>query len=93
MTYRELYLKLLGYAPMEISDRFVKEGAYDNSGMILETKREIKTAVFCLDLTGASINYAVSVGADAIITHHRRFIARLKIFLPTRPFLRRRTRA
>lgn len=37
MKYRELYEKLLEYAPMEISDRFVAEGAYDNSGMILET--------------------------------------------------------
>ena len=40
MKYRELYEKLLEYAPMEISDRFVAEGAYDNSGMILETKKE-----------------------------------------------------
>ena len=87
MTYRELYLKLLGYAPMEISDRFVKEGAYDNSGMILETKREIKTAVFCLDLTGASVNYAVSVGADAIITHHPAIYRPVKNLLADAPLL------
>ena len=51
MKYRELYEKLLEYAPMEISDRFVAEGAYDNSGMILETGKEIKTVVSKVDST------------------------------------------
>ena len=46
MKYRELYEKLLEYAPMEISDRFVAEGAYDNSGLITETGKEIITVVF-----------------------------------------------
>ena len=87
MTYRELYLKLLEYAPMEISDRFVNEGAYDNSGMILETKKEIKTAVFCLDLTSASVNYAVSVGADAIVTHHPAIYRPVKNLLADAPLL------
>ncbi len=87
MTYRELYLKLLEYAPMEISDRFVKEGAYDNSGMILETKREIGTAVFCLDLTSASVKYALSVGADAIVTHHPAIYRPVKNLLADAPLL------
>lgn len=70
MKYRELYEKLLEYAPMEISDRFVAEGAYDNSGMILETGKEIKSVVFCLDLTEDSVKYATEKGAEAIVTHH-----------------------
>ena len=70
MKYRELYKKLLKYAPMEISDRFVAEGAYDNSGMILETDKDIKTVVFCLDLTENSVEYAIEKGAEAIVTHH-----------------------
>lgn len=70
MKYRELYEKLLEYAPMEISDRFVSEGAYDNSGMILETDKDIKTVVFCLDLTENSVEYAIEKGAGAIVTHH-----------------------
>lgn len=70
MKYRELYKKLLEYAPMEISDRFVAEGAYDNSGMILETDKDIKTVVFCLDLTENSVEYAIEKGAEAIVTHH-----------------------
>lgn len=70
MTFREFYAKLLGFAPMEISDRFVGEGAYDNSGIILETEREVKTAVFCLDLTLESYNFAAAHGADVIVTHH-----------------------
>ena len=70
MKYRELYEKLLEYAPMEISDRFVAEGAYDNSGMILETEKEIKSVVFCLDLTEDSVKYATEKGAEAIVTHH-----------------------
>lgn len=70
MKYRELYAKLLEYAPMEISDRFVSDGAYDNSGMILETTEEVEKAVFSLDLTSKSVDYAISVGAKVIVTHH-----------------------
>lgn len=70
MTFRDFYKKLLEFAPMEISDRFVGEGAYDNSGIIVETEKEVKTTVFCLDLTNESYKFAESCGADVIVTHH-----------------------
>ena len=45
---------------------------WDNDGMMLcaDSKKEIKKAVLTLDLTPAALEYAVSVGADAIFTHH-----------------------
>lgn len=70
MNFLDFYNDMLRLAPMEISDRFVGEGAYDNSGIIIETARDVKTAVYCLDLTSKSVQFAISKNADVIVTHH-----------------------
>lgn len=70
MKFNEFYNVLQEYAPLEYSERFIAEGSYDNSGALVETTREIKTALFSLDLTSQSVKKAIEVSADVVVTHH-----------------------
>lgn len=87
MNFLEFYNEMLRLAPMEISDRFVGEGAYDNSGIIIETGRDVKTAVYCLDLTSRSVEFAISKNADIIVTHHPAIYRPIKNILVGSPLL------
>lgn len=66
------FLKLLeNYAPLEYSNIFCKDyGAYDNSGIIVNTTEDINGAVFTLDLTKSAVDLAIEKGANLIVTHH-----------------------
>ena len=66
------FLKLLeNYAPLEYSHEFcTKYGAYDNSGIIVNTDSDISGVVFTLDLTRGAVDLAVEKGANLIVTHH-----------------------
>ena len=58
-------------APLSLSFDAQKNcGHYDNSGLILDCAEETDSVVFALDLTNEVVDYAVSVGAKLIITHH-----------------------
>lgn len=71
MKLQEIYNILCEIAPMSLSDEFCKVfNAYDNSGIIAETDGEITTAVFALDLTKRSAEFAKAAGAELIVTHH-----------------------
>lgn len=87
MNFLEFYNEMLRFAPMEISDRFVSEGAYDNSGIIIGTKRDVKTAVYCLDLTSKSVQFAISENADVIVTHHPAIYRPIKNLFADEPLL------
>ena len=71
MKMQEIFSALCEYAPLELSNAFVlAEDGYDNSGIIVETDREIKKILFALDLSVACAERAVNGGFDLVVTHH-----------------------
>ena len=52
-------------------------GAYDNSGLLLDCKNEVKAAVFALDLSKDAVKAAEKSGAGAIVTHHPAIYSKL----------------
>ena len=58
-------------APLSLSfDAQKNLGHYDNSGLILDCSTETDCVVCALDLNDDVVDYAISVGAKLIITHH-----------------------
>lgn len=71
MKYRDFYNEIDKYAPFSLSDKLCeRDGAYDNSGMILPTDKDINKVLCCLDLTKDSAGYAAENGYDLVLTHH-----------------------
>lgn len=65
-------------APMAYSKEFCSRyGAYDNSGLLLDCKNEVKAAVFALDLSKDAVKAAEKSGAGAIVTHHPAIYSKL----------------
>ena len=68
MNYKDIFAKLCGIAPIELSDKLVKlEDGYDNSGIIVGNNGNINKILFCLDLTCESVKAAIKVNADMIV--------------------------
>lgn len=66
-------LKILedNVAPVALSNEFcAKYNGYDNSGVIINCGNVVSGALFCLDLSEASVNEALKLGYNLIITHH-----------------------
>ena len=56
MKLSEIYQIADSLAPKALSDEYcAKYGAYDNSGILLDTGEEIRSAVFSLDLSFLAI--------------------------------------
>ncbi|MBQ8320220.1 MAG: Nif3-like dinuclear metal center hexameric protein [Clostridia bacterium] len=71
MTVKEFYGVLNEYAPKALSDEYCASfGAYDNSGVLVDTGKAVKKALFSLDLSVGAIEKAKAVGANLIVTHH-----------------------
>ena len=71
MKLSEIYQVADKIAPRRLSDEYCRNyGAYDNSGILVDTGDDIKGVVFSLDLSVAAIEKAKEVGANLIITHH-----------------------
>lgn len=71
MKLSEVYALLDGAAPKALSDEYVQRyGAYDNSGLLVNTGREVTAIVFTLDLTNEAVDEAIRIGAQLIVTHH-----------------------
>lgn len=71
MKLNEFYKILNGLAPKALSDAFCSaHGAYDNSGILVETGEEVTGALFSLDLSSAAIERAKRTGKNLIVTHH-----------------------
>lgn len=43
---------------------------WDNSGLLINTERDIKQVLICLDITNKIIDYAIENDVDLIISHH-----------------------
>lgn len=71
MNTLELYQIADAVAPKTLSDEYcAKYGAYDNSGILVDTGNPIKRVLFSLDLSKDAVEKAVGEKVDAIITHH-----------------------
>ena len=71
MKLSEIYKIADRLAPKKLSDDYCeKYGAYDNSGIIVDTGEEIDKILFSLDLTDEAVEKAIKDGAKLIVTHH-----------------------
>ncbi|MBR1974811.1 MAG: Nif3-like dinuclear metal center hexameric protein [Clostridia bacterium] len=71
MKLSEIYKIADALAPKRLSDEYCSAyGAYDNSGILVDTGEDVKGVLFSLDLSSAAIAKAKDVGANLIITHH-----------------------
>ena len=71
MKLKEIFETLETVAPVALSDEFcAKYRMYDNSGIIIDCKEDIKGALFSLDLSFKAIEEAKKKGFNLIITHH-----------------------
>ena len=71
MKVIDLYEVANRLAPKSLSDEYcVKYGAYDNSGVLVDTGDDVKRVLFSLDLSKKAIEKAKEFGANVIVTHH-----------------------
>lgn len=71
MKLSEIYQIADTIAPVRLSHEYCEQyGAYDNSGILVDTGEEIKGITFSLDLSLGAIAMAKQTGANLIITHH-----------------------
>lgn len=71
MKLKEILNKLEEVAPVALSDEFCRKyKMYDNSGIIIDCKEEIRGALFSLDLSSKAIAEAKRRGFNLIVTHH-----------------------
>ena len=71
MKLNEIYKIADELAPKRLSDEFCsKFNAYDNSGVLVDTGKDVNKILCSLDLSKAAVEKAVLVGAGLIITHH-----------------------
>lgn len=71
MTSAEFFSLIDSYVPKALSDEYcLKYGAYDNSGLLIGGKGEVKKVLCALDLSMNAIIRAEEIGANVIFTHH-----------------------
>ena len=71
MKLTEIFKELETIAPVALSDEFCRKfKMYDNSGIIIDCKEDIKGALFSLDLSFKAIDEAKKRGYNLIVTHH-----------------------
>ena len=58
------------FAPLSLSQKMIDKGHYDNSGIIVANSNCVQKVLFSLDLTMESVNKAIELGCDTIVTHH-----------------------
>lgn len=71
MKLSKIYEIINTISPKTLSDEYCANyGAYDNSGILVDTGEEIDKIVFSLDFSLSAIKKAVEEGAQLIVTHH-----------------------
>lgn len=71
MNVKEFFNVANEIAPKTLSDEYCeKYGAYDNSGVLINTGAEIVGVLFSLDFSDVAIEKAKMLGANLIVTHH-----------------------
>ena len=83
MRSKEMYELVDSIAPFSLSRAYCEAfGAYDNSGLLVDCGREVKRALFSLDLSAAAGKRAKELEAELIVTHHPAIYAPLKNLTP-----------
>ncbi len=78
MKLSELFQIANELAPTSVSDEYcARFGAYDNSGVLVNTGEEIRGVVFSLDFSASALDEAEKTGANLIITHHPAIYAKI----------------
>ena len=73
-------------APKAISDEYCAAyGAYDNSGLLLDTGADVRAMVCSLDLSEGAISLAREKDANLILTHHPAIYGKLSSLLTAHP--------
>ena len=81
MRLEEFYKIVDAVAPKRLSDEYCeKYGAYDNSGVLVDTGSPVEKALFSLDLSFAAIDKAVETGANVIVTIIPLFTVKSRIY-------------
>lgn len=71
MKLRKIFNVLEKVAPVSLSDEFCqKYKMYDNSGIIIDSGKNVVGVLFALDLTLPAVEEAKSKGYNLIVTHH-----------------------
>ncbi len=70
LKFDEFFSILEQIAPLKLSELSIVSGGYDNSGVIVKCSDEVNSVLFSLDLSTESVNKAVELGCDTIVTHH-----------------------
>lgn len=66
----ELYAVLEEYAPLALSYKMIEDGGYDNSGILIKSNDKSDKILFTLDLSNKSVEKALELNIDTIVTHH-----------------------
>lgn len=69
-TLKELCNIAEELAPLELSYKTVAKGGYDNSGIIVDSGKNVSKILFSLDLSEAAVKRVKRLGCDAVVTHH-----------------------
>lgn len=71
MKLHKIFKILEEVAPVSLSDEFCqKYKMYDNSGIIIDSGKDVEGALFALDLTIPAVEEAKRRGYNFIVTHH-----------------------
>lgn len=70
MELSDLLSALEEICPLQLSYDCIEQGGYDNSGLLIKTRQNVKKILFSLDFSAIVVQKAIIVGADTIITHH-----------------------
>ncbi len=69
-SIKELYTVIDEYAPFRLSQAFIEQGSYDNSGILIKSSDKVNKILFSLDLSVQTVKKAKRMGCDTIVTHH-----------------------
>ena len=70
LDFNEFFSLIESLAPLKLSELSIADGGYDNSGVIVKNSQEVEKVLFTLDLSRDSVDKAIELGCDTIITHH-----------------------
>ena len=70
LKFNQFIQALEKYAPLNLSKLMIDHGHYDNSGAIVKCSDQVEKVLFSLDLSNCSVEKAIELCVDTIVTHH-----------------------
>ena len=79
MTIKEITNRIEEFAPLSISYDIIKNGGYDNSGLMIgSVEKEVTKTIICVDVCDFIVDMAIANGCNLIISHHPCIYAPIK---------------